>query len=186
MLLVLSACSGKSGYVAAPPTTLAGDTPLERETGGPLRLQLTGIHDNGTKAPPAEVVGAVTWTLDRWLAEAVVAPLRTGQPVADLAALFTPAALERASTDDRSALTDEGLPALATRIHPRAATLHLSSVAGPDEATAVVVATVDLQLHVVGPMLDADVVRQGELVLVPADGGWRIDGYDLRTSRQSR
>ena len=186
LLLLLGACSGGSADSAdAPPTSLANSV-LERETGGPLRLQLTGVDDNGTKAPPAEVVGAVTWTLDRWLADAVLAPLRTGQPVADLGALFTPAALERASTDDRGAFTDEGLPAVATRVNARAATVHLSSVAGPDEATAVVVAKVDLQLHVLGPMLDADVVRQGEIVLVPTAEGWRIDGYDLRTTRQSR
>lgn len=186
-LLALAACS-PGGEEAAPPTTLTNAAPLERETGTPTRLHLVGLDDNGTKPPPEEVVGAVTWTLDRWFNEAVLAPLRTGQPVPDetLAALFTSAALERAKTDDRGALTDEGLPVTATTLAAKTATVSLSSVAGPDEIAAVIVARIDLHLHASGPQLDADVLRQGELVLVPTEQGWRIDGYDLRTTRQSR
>jgi hypothetical protein len=186
--LTAPGCAGSSSEEAAPPTTLTNAVPLERETGTPTRLHLTGIDDNGTKPPPDGVVGAVTWTLDRWFVEAVLDPLRTGQPVPDetLAALFTPVAFERVKTDDRGALTDEGLPSTATNLAAEAATVALSSVAGPDEVPAVIVAKIELRLHATGPQLDADVVREGELVLVPTEHGWRIDGYDLRTTRQSR
>ncbi|HVF32341.1 MAG TPA: hypothetical protein VM933_04815 [Acidimicrobiales bacterium] len=153
-----------------------------------LQLAVTGLDPHGTKPPDEATIAAVKATLDRWLADAVVAPLFSGQPAGDLSAVFTPAALERLAADPaaRATLVDEGLPPATTRITAERATATLASVAGADEVVAIVAAQIDLGLHVVGPTLDVDVNHYGEVVLVQEPDGWKIDAFAMETARDSR
>lgn len=122
-------------------------------------------------------------TLDAYVDRATAAPLRSGSRAGDLAALFTSAASARVDGPDRPALVDEGLPR-ATDVQTEASTAKLAALVGPDNAVEVVTATIDLRLQVTGEGILA-IVRTGDLVLVPDGGGWKIDGYDLRTARDS-
>ena len=157
---------------------------------GPPTLQftVTETNTNGTKGPDEAQLAAIKKTLDGWLAAAVVAPLHSGQPAPDLSPLFTPAALERlADPAIRATVVDEGMPPATTSITAEVANLLLSTVAGADEALAIVGARIDVKVHAVGPTLDVDVVHQGELVLAPEpDGSWKIESFALHTARDSR
>lgn len=146
-----------------------------------------GVESHGTKAPDEAALTQVKATIDAYLARAVVTPLFTGEPAGDLSDLFTTEArprLEDAAT--RATLVEEGLPPASTSIMPDAVTVKLSSVAGPDGAVALIGARLDVKLHAVGPRIDMDIVRDGELVLAPQDGTWRIDSFGLRTTRNTR
>ena len=153
-------------------------------------LNVTGIDANGTKPPGDDVVAKVKSVLERYMADAMVAPLKSGQPAGDLAPLFTPDALARVGPGgpERASLVDEGLPAPAsTSVTFEKADVALYSVAGGDEVTAILAARIDFKARALGPQIDVDVVRQGDLILVPAgEGGWQIDAFAVRVSRDSR
>ncbi|HEX7166738.1 MAG TPA: hypothetical protein VF230_07145 [Acidimicrobiales bacterium] len=184
--------------LAAPACSRKGDGGGDRQSAGKattttaaappvLTWTVEGLDPNGTKAPGDDVVAAVTATLNSYLATAVVAPLHTGTPAGDLTPLLSASALERVQTDPaaRAAFVDEGLPK-ATKITAETVKATLSSVAGPDEVTALVAARLNLALHVVGPQIDVDIVRTGEVTLSPEADGWRIDSFLLHVERNSR
>lgn len=187
LALTAAGCS-KGGEKGAPPKPRTTTTTQAAAAAPTLAFTVTQTDDNGTKTPDEATVAAVKKTLDGWLAGAVVAPLHSGQPAPDLAALFTPAALERLTDPaTRATLVDEGLPPATKAITAEVANLLLSSVAGPDEVIALIGARIDLKVHAVGPTVDADVVHQGELVLVPdPDGSWKIDSFAIHTARDTR
>lgn len=154
----------------------------------PITFTVTNVDPNGTAAPSDDVVAAVKRTLDAYVALGVVAPLRTGEPAADLSTVLTTDAL--AQLDDpkaRGALLDEGLPPATKAVTASAATAALSSVAGPDGAVAIVAARIDLRLRAQTGVAVVDIVRQGDLVLTPGPepDGWRIDSFLLHAERNS-
>ena len=153
-----------------------------------LAWKVEGVDANGTAPPGDDVVKGVKATLDAYLAQGVVAPLQSGSPAGDLSAVLSAAAIERITADAtaRAVLLDEGLPAATTSITADTATATLSTVAGPDGVTAIVAARLDLKIKAVGPTAVVDIVRQGELTLIPESGGWRIDSFGLRAQRDSR
>ena len=127
----------------------------------------------------------VLQTLNRYLEEAVLTPLRTGGPAGDLTPLFTPLSVAHVMTvgANRAAFIDEGL-APATDLRKDAAVARLTALAGADGAMSVVTADLDLRLS--GLVNGAPLVleRAGELVLVPEGGTWRIDAWDLKVTRR--
>jgi len=134
-------------------------------------------------ALPDGVRAKVMATLDAYVDRATAAPLRSGSHAGDLAALFTSAAAARIDGLDRPALVDEGLPG-DTDVRTEASAVKLAALVGPDNAVEVVTATIDVRLQVTGEGILA-ITRTGDLVLVPDGGAWKIDGYDLRTARDS-
>jgi hypothetical protein len=168
----------------------AATTTSSTAPAGPPTIALTvlGVDPHGTKPPDDAIVAAVKATLDRWLADAVIAPLHSGQPAGDLSAVFTPAALERLAADPaaRATLVDEGLPPASTEITAERANVNLASVAGPDEVVGVIAAQLDVKLRAVGPTMDVDVNHYGEVVLVQEPDGWKIDSFAVETARDSR
>lgn len=169
------ACS--NGDSARPPSTEAPPGPIA------WTVTVGDVHAVHPPAPalPDDVQAKVTATLERYLADAVVGPVRSGQPAGDLGPVFTPAAAARLDGPDRAALVDEGLPA-APALRSEAATARLAALVAPDGAVVVVTATVDLRLHTGGADSVA-IVRTGDVVLVPDGDGWKIEGYDVRTAR---
>ena len=151
----------------------------------PDGFAVTGVGVESVALPPPpfpdDVKASVLATLDRYLRDAVLGPLRSGRPAGDLGPVFTGRARSRVEGPDRAALVEEGLPRSGS---PRTetATVGLSALAGADKAVTVVTAAVDLRLQSGGEDPVA-IVRTGHLVLVPDGGGWKIDGYDVRTTR---
>lgn len=153
-----------------------------------LSWTVDGVENNGTQPPGEDVIASVKTTLDAYLAHAVATPLYTGRPAGDLRAVFSAAALDRLAADPAARLTlvDEGLPPATRAITAEVLRASLSTVAGGDGATGLVAARLDLKLRAAGPLLDVDIVRQGEVVLSPEPEGWRIDSFLLRAERNSR
>lgn len=176
-LLLVAACSSDRDEGLTPvPTTAAP---------GPVAFSVTGATVESVELPPPpfpdDVKAAVAATLDRYLQDAVLAPLRSGQPAGDLEPVFTGPARARVDGPDRAALVDEGLPP-AGSVRAEAATVDLAALAGADNAVTVVTAAVDLRLQTSGGE-PVTIARTGHLVLVPEGGAWKVDGYDVRTTR---
>ena len=189
LVVLLGACSKDKNDDAKPRAARPSTTTTSVMTEPPVLAWTLGPVDaQGTAPPGDDVVAAVKATLDAYLAQAVVAPLFTGQPVVDLSTVLSPAALERFNADPavRGTLVDEGMPPATLAISAEKADATLTSVAGPDGVPAVVAARLDLKVHAVGPGMDVDILRAGEITLVSEAGGWRIDSFSLRAQRDSR
>ena len=174
----------------APTTTTpleAAQTPVRADepiviTGAGFDLHTAGRV--GQAAFDAAWAG-VLQTLNRYLEEAVLTPLRTGGPAGDLTPLFTPLSVAHVMTvgDNRAAFIDEGL-APATDLRKDAAVARLTALAGADGAMSVVTADLDLKLSGLVNGAPLFLERAGELVLVPEGGTWRIDAWDLKVTRR--
>jgi len=177
-LALLFALRGGSGGSTAGPA---------RAAPGSLAFTVSGtdVQAVGTPAPgfPAEVQAKVLDTLDRYLVDAVGGPLRSGQRAGDLAPVFTAPALARVNGPDRPALVDEGLPK-ASSLRTDVATAKLRILLGDRNEPQAVSAAVELRVRT-GGSDEVTVVRTGSLVLVPDGAGWKIDGYDINTSRDT-
>lgn len=167
--VLAAACSGK-------PAPRAAGAP--EASSPPISFAVTAP---GT---PDDVRSAVTAGLDRWLAQAVLEPLRTGRPAAGLEAVFTLPAVARMAGADRNALTGEGLPA-ASAVRADGASATLTPLSAPGEGIALVSARVDLRLRGTVPGGELTIAQQGDLVLLPDSGGWKIDGYALTATRDA-
>jgi hypothetical protein len=191
-LVVLTGCSQPTSHAFTTQTTTPAPvvtTPvLPTSPAEPITFTGTAF-DLHTAGEVSSAVFDATWagvldTLNRYLEGAVLTPLRSGGPAADLTPLFTKPAVDRVMTvgPDRFAFIDENLPPVAD-VRKEAAGAGLTALAGTDGTISVVTAGLDLRLmgHIAGAPVT--VVRTGELVLVPEGGAWRIDAYDIRVVR---
>ena len=177
-VVLAAGCSSEGGLMAVPTTTPAPSPDASS-------FSVTGATVESVRLPappfPDEVKDSVRATLDRYLQEAVFGPLRSGGPAGDLGPVFTGPARLRVDGPDRAALVDEGL-ASAGSVRTEKVTAGLTALAGADGAMNVVTASVDLRLETGGDD-PVKIARSGQLVLVPEADGWKIDGYDVRTTR---
>jgi hypothetical protein len=141
-----------------------------------------------TSAPPAAgeqeaAQAGVLATLQSYLVNASLAPLRSGTAVGDISSLFTGRSAPRAtSAPDRAALYDEGIPPVQS-LRSEVADLALTGLVGPDGKVSVMAATFAVKLNGVTSDTPLVVQRNADFVLVPEDGAWKIDAYDVSASR---
>jgi len=158
------------------------------ERAGPIGFGVTGLNVEAGKPPPPEVVeqakaGAVS-TLNRYLQVAVIDPLGTGSAVGDLSPVLTASVAKQLAGPDRAALLDEGLPKL-DNIKADRAGVNLTVMAGQSGEVVMVGAEIELKLLGKAQGTPLTVTRTGEFLLVPADGTWKIDGYEIRVTRDT-
>lgn len=197
--LLLSSCSEPVSHAFTNQATTAAPAPT---TTAPLQVAqapapteepivITGVgfdlHTAGRVGPAAfdAAWAGVLQTLNRYLEEAVLTPLRSGGPAGDLKPLFTPLAVDRVvpGGESRAAFIDEGMPP-ATDLRKDAAVARLTALAGADGAMSVVTAELDLKLSGLVDGAPLFLERAGELVLVPEGGTWRIDAWNLKVTRR--
>lgn len=181
LVLVLVVRGGSGRSTAGPAAGPARAAP------GSLRFTVSGTDVQAVGAPapgfPPDVQAKVLATLNRYLADAVGGPLRSGRAAGDLAPVFTAPALARVTGPDRPALVDEGLPK-APSLRTEVATARLRALLGAGNEPQAVSAAVELRVRTGGS--DAvTVARTGSLILVPDGAGWKIDGYDITTARDT-
>lgn len=183
-------CSGDDDdKAAAPAGTTTTPSSAAPEPAFGFAISAADVHSPAPETPPfpEDVKAAVKASLDTYLNNGVVAPLKTGQPPAGLEGVFTGAAGARTAggQPDRLALLEEGQPVSGKVVQDRA-DAKLTALMDPGGAVAVVVSQVDFAVTVRGKGTTLTVVRNGELVLVLDNNAWRIDSFDLRTARDSK
>lgn len=181
-LIALPACT-KSKPQATPPVTVAHQATTTTDPPGAYAFTLAApeaISWNGPPVFPDDVRAAVQVLLDRYLADAILRPLRTGQPAGDLSSIFAAPAIDRANGPDRAALVDEGFPK-PDSVHVDTATANLVGLQGVPLVAAGF--HVLLTAKFAGAPVRFD--RSGELQLGLAGDGWKVVGYDVRVTRDS-
>jgi len=165
-------CSKKKATARARPTTTVA--------AGAITLNVAPSPDT----PPA-VKDATVALLQRYLDDAILAPLRSGGPAPDLGPLFTAETAPRIGAGDRAAMVGEGMPRAGGGVQADAANATITPFRVGDDVP-LVIAQIDLRLRardVEGASVT--VAHQGELTLVPEGSTWRIGGYDMLATRDT-
>ena len=189
LLAALLVLAGTAAACSDGPKGAAGRATTTTDVPIPIAFTVTSF-DVAAAADPAEgsVDGAragVEATLKRWLEEDVLPPLRSAQPAGDLRPIFTAATGEQVSTTpDRGAFVSDGLPTVSGLRADRA-DLAVTGLADPDGHIPIVVVHLDLKLRGTAEGTPMTVEHTGDLTLVPEGDGWKIDGYDVRATRDT-
>jgi len=183
LVATAGACSDGGPKGASGRATTTTEAPV------PIAFTITSFDVEAAADPVAGAVdgarAGVEATFKRWLEEDVLPPLRSAQPAGDLRPLFTAATGERvATTPDRAAFVSEGLPPV-TGLRADRADLAVTGLADPDGQIAIVTVHLDLKLQGRAEGSPLTVEHTGDLALVPEGDGWKIDGYDVRTTRDT-
>ncbi len=158
---------------------------------GPYSFAVTtaAVEPMAPTAPnfPPDVTAAVQASLDGWLGNAIVGPLRSGKPSSGLDAVFTEPALLKISAvgPERAAVLEEGTP-LTGDVKQERANAKLTLLSAPGGEPVLVTAQIDMVHGVKSGSGFVDVVRGGEMVLVPDRGSWRIDSFDIVAKHDTR
>lgn len=168
--------------------TLPGGAPAAAP-GYSFAVTTAAVEPMAAQAPnfPPEVTAAVQASLDGWLGNAIVGPLRSGQPSSGLDAVFTEPALIKISAagPERAAVLEEGTP-LTGDVGQDRANARLTLLTAPGGEPVLVTAQIDMVHDVKSGSGFVDVVRGGEMVLVPDRGSWRIDSFDIVARHDTR
>ena len=178
VLLALTTLLGGAGCSKKKPTARA--RPTTTVASRPITLNVAPSPDT-----PAAVRDATVALLQRYLDDAILAPMRSGGSAPDLGPLFTAETAPRISAGDRAAMVGEGMPRAGGGVEADAANATITPFRVGDQVP-LVVAQIDLRLRardVEGA--GVTVAHQGELVLVPEGSGWRIGGYDMLATRDT-
>lgn len=188
-VLGTAGCSGGDDDKKAKDTSMAKPAAPAAEPAFAFSVSSADVQSAAPQAPPfpEDLKAAVKASLDTYLVNGVVAPLKTGQPPTGLEGIFTGAAGARvaAGHPDRVALLEDGQP-VSGKVTQERADLKLTALIDAAGAPAVVTAQVDLAVTVEGKGTTLTVVRTGELTLVFDNNAWRIDAFDMRTARDSK
>ena len=181
LVMVAGGCS-KGGHKGA-----SGRATTTTEAPVAITFKVTAFDVEAAAAPVAGAASGaqdgIQATLNRWLETAVLGPLRSGQPAGDIGPMFSAATRERiTTTPDRAAFVDEGIPPVAG-VRAGIASLAMTALADPDGAIPVVAVHFDLTLGGTVDGTPLGVEHTGDLFMVPEDDAWRIDGYDVRSTR---
>jgi uncharacterized protein (DUF169 family) len=105
----------------------------------------------------------------------VLDPLTKGR-AGSIDAVFTADAVRQASTADRAAMYDEGVPQVS-RIDAKLHAVQLTGLADDADRLAIVIAK--FAWDVTGDGSRVHIVRRGELTLTPAFGSWFVSAYEV-------
>lgn len=131
-----------------------------------------------------EQTTAIMDTASKYVDAGMIQPLKTGQPVGDVSALFDAATAAQATGPARGALFDEGFAAVSGDINATATGVGVNGLS--DGAGTFVLATVGSDLTIVADTGDGElrIHRLTELTLVPEGATWKIAGFDVLVDRQ--
>ena len=153
-----------------------------------VQFEPTEVLSHNGAGPPAQLspeqVTAIVGTARQYLDGAVIEPLRTGKPAADVSGLFDAGTSPQLNGLARPALFDEGLPAATGGIDATTSSLVVNGLS--DGAGVLVLATVGSDVQIIAETEDGDLLihRITELTLVPEGIAWKIVGFDVIVDRQ--
>lgn len=157
---------------------------------GPINFTISEVRVS-SMAPqpgpfPEDVWASVAQLLNAYLARAMVDPLRSGEPPGGLEPLFTPPALERLNGPDRASMIEDRISPVSGTVSADRANTILTLLTDRGGSPVLVNASLDIVLTVRSDDNAVEVARNGEVVLIQDDHGWRIDSYDMKVARDTK
>jgi hypothetical protein len=128
----------------------------------------------------------VLTTIRAYIDQAVVEPLRSGEPAGDLSAVFDAGTLARVTGVDRGVMVEEGLPKVTGDL--TVAAKPVSFVGLGDQSGGLVLVTASVQFTVDGTIAGIKaplrIEQHGDLALAPdASGAWKVTSYRMAVTR---
>jgi hypothetical protein len=183
--LVFGGDDGGGGASRAPLAGNGGD----RESGTvQVQFEPTEVLSHNGGGPPVQLspeqVTALVGTARQYLDGAVIEPLRSGEPAADISGLFDAATAAQLTGLARPALFEEGLPPATGGVDATTSKLVVNGLS--DGSGAFVLATVGSDVEITAATDEGDlrIHRITELTLVPDGVTWKIAGFEVIVDRQ--
>jgi hypothetical protein len=195
---MLAACSGGKDSsditvrTVVPPTTTTGGTattlpPTTAASG--VSIGAPTISAVSTESPAGEegkldpaLQSQVLDTVTKYVQLAISAPLGGSTTAVAVDQFLTAQAASALTPDRRAVLTDEGVPAMQSA-QATTNTVSITGLVGTDSAVGVVSAHLDLVIAGTTRGVAATIKRSGDLTLIPDQGSWRIDAFDMSVER---
>lgn len=202
-IVVLAACSG--GGEDSSDITVRTVVPTTATTG---RSTTTPLPTTTTTAAPSGItIGApsvsavvtesaageegkldpalqsqVVDTVTKYVQLAISAPLGGSTATVAVDQFLTAQAVKALTADRRAVLTDEGVPAMQSA-QATTNTVSITGLVGTDSVMGVVNARLDLVITGTTHGVAASIKRSGDFTLIPDQGSWRIDAFDMSVER---
>jgi hypothetical protein len=130
--------------------------------------------------PMDDATGTAVLAITQRFFDATVAEPLTKGTAGSLSTAFTADAAQQATTADRAAMFDEGLP----RVRSLRAKTEVVQVNGfADDADHLAIVIAKFSWDVTGDGGTVHVVRTGELTLTPVFGSWLVSAYEVTSTR---
>ena len=205
MVVVLAACSGGGKDSSSISVRTVVPTTTATTNGGsattPLATTTTTIAKSGVSIA-APTIGAVAIestageegkldptlqaqvldTVTKYVQLAVTAPLAGSTTPVAVDQFLTASAVSALTADRRAVLTDEGVPAMQSA-QATTDTVSITGLVGTDSQIGAVSARLELVIAGTTNGVATSIKRSGDLTLVPDNGAWRIDAFDMSVER---
>jgi hypothetical protein len=195
---MLAACSGGNDSsditvrTVVPTTTPAGtSTTLSPSTtaASGVTIGAPTVSAVSTESPAGEegkldpaLQSQVLDTVTKYVQLAISAPLGGSTTSVAVDQFLTAQAVTALTPDRRAVLTEEGMPAMQSA-KATTNTVSITGLVGTDSAVGVVSAHLDLVIAGTTSGVAASIKRSGDLTLIPDQGSWRIDAFDMSVER---
>jgi hypothetical protein len=185
LALLLAACGGGGkAKTKAQPTVTTRPKVLAVKT-SVLKVESVNIQTAGPSVPIDTPTGrAVLGVAQRYIDEAVFAPLKTGNLGGGFPTLFEPALRANATGADKPALTDIAVGKV-TNLSTTATPVRLSALEGPLGELMYVATVFDLTAKATAGTGRLSIQRHVELTFAKTGSAWRVTAYRVRAIRKS-
>jgi hypothetical protein len=182
-VVVATAGSPKKKQTTAPTTTtVPRSAPVIPRV--ELRIGRVFVQNVG---PPAHVGRPVRRDLlaaaQRYVDDAIIAPLETGHLVAGYGKMYDPGVRSRALGHDLATLTEAKMGYRRDRVHATASPVQVDAIGGPDGRPALVALTFALNVDTPTAKGPLAIRRLTELTFAPEFGRWLVTAYQVGVQR---
>ena len=182
-LVVVLADSPKKKQTAAPPTTTV---PRAARVIPRVKLRIGRVFVQNV-GPPAHVRRPVRRDVlaaaQRYVDDAIIAPLEKGHLVAGYGKMYDPGVRSGALGHDLAALTEAKMGFRQDRVHATASPVRVDAIGGPDGRPAFVALTFAVNVDTPTAKGPLAIRRRTELTFTPEFGRWLVTAYRVSVQR---
>jgi hypothetical protein len=181
-LLVVMSGSPREERATTPTTTVPRTAPVIPRL--KLRIGRVWVQTVGPNARlPDPVRRVVLAAAQRYVDDAIIAPLEQGHVVAGYGKMYDPGVRGGALGDDMAVLTEAKMGFRADRVRATATPVRLDAIVGPDGRPALVAVTFLLNVDTPTAKGPLKIRRQTELTFASEFGRWVVTAYRVTVQR---